>query len=148
MISTRTCCANIAFMRWKPWKTCLFEVGFDMCEYIWWWSLNNTTSEKTWSYSSRMLNMQWKIFNQLQPSSTHVGTAWFFPGRNIAKSTANETYFCTFCTKAFKSERNLIRHIKTIHTRENELCCEICMWTEFWNNIDKFLREKEKNTIV
>ena len=58
-----------------------------------------------------------------------------FQGESIAKSTAIETYFCTFSTIAFESERNLIRHIKTIKTRENELCCEICMWTEFLNMV-------------
>ena len=49
-----------------------------------------------------------------------------FQGESIAKSTAIETYLCTFSTIAFKSERNLIRHIKSIHTGENERSCEIC----------------------
>jgi hypothetical protein len=49
-----------------------------------------------------------------------------FQGETIAKNADKETYLCTFCTKAFKSERNLIRHIKSIHTGENERSCEIC----------------------
>jgi hypothetical protein len=76
------------------------------------------------------------VVKNAQPTSTFIIRHMleqhdFFQGETIAKSTANETYLCTFCTKAFRSERNLIRHIKTKHTRENELCFEICMWTEF-----------------
>ena len=49
-----------------------------------------------------------------------------FQGETGFKSQANEPYKCTSCAKTFKYERNLDRHIKSIHTRESERHCEIC----------------------
>ena len=65
----------------------------------------------------------------------------------MSKSPAAEPYKCTYCSKAFKYERNLDRHIKSIHTKETKRHREKCGQT-FGIHFNLKTHLKEQHEII